>query len=262
MPRPKRQSDEIVLDTALQVILDKGPASFTLTDVAVAVGLSRAALIQRFTDKATLHRKVMERMTQAVRNYFAELSPEPGLDPLWSMLKDLIAGMAASEHDTDTRNAFARKVTARLVGVDDAVSRRQLLGRKVVIVDRRPAVQIGARKPEIGLDQAVNPVIGSGVQPLANIIGPKLKRPRVDRDQQQVQRAEDVVERSDRIADPLGHLPRGKARETDLGHVLVALDHKQVLQLLPRMIRTSAHRPCIAESRFGKAEETSVFIFY
>ena len=93
MPRPKRQSDEIVLDTALQVILDKGPASFTLTDVAVAVGLSRAALIQRFTDKATLHRKVMERMTQAVRNYFAELSPEPGLDPLWSMLKDLIAGM-------------------------------------------------------------------------------------------------------------------------------------------------------------------------
>ncbi len=93
MPRPKRQSDETVLDAALQVILDKGPASFTLTDVAVAVGLSRAALIQRFTDKATLHRKVMERMTQAVRDYFGGLSPETGLDPLWSMLKDLIAGM-------------------------------------------------------------------------------------------------------------------------------------------------------------------------
>ena len=93
MPRPKRQSDEAVLDAALQVILEKGPASFTLADVAIAVGLSRAALIQRFTDKATLHRKVMERMTQAVRDYFAGLSPETGLSPLWSMLKDLIAGM-------------------------------------------------------------------------------------------------------------------------------------------------------------------------
>ena len=41
------------------------------------------------------HRKVMERTTQEVRDYFAGASPEKGLDPLWAMLKDLIAGMGA-----------------------------------------------------------------------------------------------------------------------------------------------------------------------
>lgn len=95
MPRPKLHSDDFVLDTARKVLLEKGPASFTLSDVAIAVGISRAALIQRFTDKATLHRKVMERMTQDVRDYFAEQSPETGLDVLWMMLKDLIAGMGS-----------------------------------------------------------------------------------------------------------------------------------------------------------------------
>ena len=93
MPRPKLHSDEFILDTALGILLQKGPSAFTLSDVAEAVGISRAALIQRFKDKATLHLKVMERNTQEVRDYFAGASPEKGLDPLWAMLKDLIAGM-------------------------------------------------------------------------------------------------------------------------------------------------------------------------
>ena len=95
MPRPKLHSDEFVLDAALSVLLRKGPSAFTLSDVAEAVGLSRAALIQRFTDKATLHRKVMERITQEVRDYFAGADATKGLDPLWLMLKDLIAGMGS-----------------------------------------------------------------------------------------------------------------------------------------------------------------------
>ena len=55
MPRPKLHSDEFILDTALGILLQKGPSAFTLSDVAEAVGISRAALIQRFKDKATLH---------------------------------------------------------------------------------------------------------------------------------------------------------------------------------------------------------------
>jgi AcrR family transcriptional regulator len=86
MPRPKLHSDEAILDAARQVLLRRGPAGFTLSDVATAVGISRAALIQRFQDKTTLHRKVMERMTQEVRDYFAERPVEKGLDPLWDML--------------------------------------------------------------------------------------------------------------------------------------------------------------------------------
>lgn len=97
MPRPKLYTDDQVLDCALTVLLNKGPAAFTLSDVASAVGLSRAALIQRFTDKATLHLRVMERLTQQVRDYFDDL-PHPG-DPsqLRTLLQDLISGMGAGE---------------------------------------------------------------------------------------------------------------------------------------------------------------------
>ncbi|MBS7700331.1 MULTISPECIES: TetR/AcrR family transcriptional regulator [unclassified Chelatococcus] len=97
MPRPKLHSDEFILNTALGLILKKGPSAFTLTDVAEAVGISRAALIQRFKDKATLHHRVMERTTQQVREYFVHIDPTPGLDPLWAMLTDLIGGMGQGD---------------------------------------------------------------------------------------------------------------------------------------------------------------------
>lgn len=97
MPRPKLHSDEQVLEAAQGVLLRMGPSDFTLSDVADTVGISRAALIQRFKDKANLHSLVMERMTQEVRDYFADAPREPGLGALWAMLKDLIAGMGSGE---------------------------------------------------------------------------------------------------------------------------------------------------------------------
>lgn len=78
-------------------MLRLGPERFTLSDVAEAVGLSRAALIQRFTDKRTLHLKTMQRSTQEVRDYFAAAPPDRGLVPLWAMLRDLISGMGTGE---------------------------------------------------------------------------------------------------------------------------------------------------------------------
>jgi TetR/AcrR family macrolide resistance operon transcriptional repressor len=95
MPRPKLYSDEEVLDHALKVLLAEGPTAFTLSDVAKSVGLSRATLIQRFKDKATLHRKVMERLTQEVRDYFSDQEVEPGLGPLKTLLATLISDMGA-----------------------------------------------------------------------------------------------------------------------------------------------------------------------
>ncbi|WP_127144699.1 TetR/AcrR family transcriptional regulator [Pelagibacterium montanilacus] len=97
MPRPKLHSDAAILAAAQQVLLEKGPSSFTLTDVARAVGISRAALIQRFTDRDTLHRAVMEASTEEVRDYFAAVPEGRGLDALWTMLCDLIAGVGTGE---------------------------------------------------------------------------------------------------------------------------------------------------------------------
>jgi TetR/AcrR family transcriptional regulator, macrolide resistance operon repressor len=97
MPRPKLHSDESIIETAQGVLMRLGPSDFTLSQVANAVGISRAALIQRFTDKTTLHHKVMEQMTQEVRDYFAMVPATVGLEPLWAMLKDLIGGMGTGE---------------------------------------------------------------------------------------------------------------------------------------------------------------------
>ncbi|HEE2312773.1 TPA: TetR family transcriptional regulator, partial [Klebsiella pneumoniae] len=50
MPRPKLKSDDEVLEAATVVLKRCGPIEFTLSGVAKEVGLSRAALIQRFTN--------------------------------------------------------------------------------------------------------------------------------------------------------------------------------------------------------------------
>lgn len=97
MPRPKLVSDDQVLDATHAAMLRLGPERFTLSDVAEAVGLSRAALIQRFTDKRTLHLKAMQRSTQEVHDYFAAAPRDRGLIPLWAMLRDLIGGMGSGE---------------------------------------------------------------------------------------------------------------------------------------------------------------------
>ncbi len=97
MPRPKLVSDAEVLDATLRVMLRLGPDRFTLTDVARAVGLSRAALIQRFGDKAALQRQTMQRQTDVVHEYFANAPRQTGLKALWAMLRDLIAGLGTGE---------------------------------------------------------------------------------------------------------------------------------------------------------------------
>lgn len=97
MPRPKLISDDQVLEAAHRVMLRLGPERFTLSDVAVEVGLSRAALIQRFTDKRTLHLTTMERATQEVRDYFAAAPGDRGIPALWAMLEHLIGGLGAGD---------------------------------------------------------------------------------------------------------------------------------------------------------------------
>ena len=67
MPRPKLKSDDEVLEAATAVLKRCGPINFTLSEVANEVGLSRAALIQRFTNRDTLLVRMMERSVGQVR---------------------------------------------------------------------------------------------------------------------------------------------------------------------------------------------------
>ncbi len=59
MPRPRRISDEAVLEGTLRVMSRKGPAEFTLAVVAAEVGIAPATLVQRFGDKRGLIRRAL-----------------------------------------------------------------------------------------------------------------------------------------------------------------------------------------------------------
>lgn len=74
MPRPKRISDAEILDATRRVMLRDGAERFTLADVAREVGLSRAALIQRFVNKAGLERQVAASGLDALHGLI-ELNP-------------------------------------------------------------------------------------------------------------------------------------------------------------------------------------------
>jgi len=93
MARPKLKSDEEVLDAARTVLKRIGPLEFTLNDVAKEVGLARATLIQRFTNRDVLLLRMMERETEQLR---AHLEAEPlsvGPDGVWELLQRLVTGM-------------------------------------------------------------------------------------------------------------------------------------------------------------------------
>src|SRR5512145_2520876 len=89
--RPKLLSDDEVLDATREVIRRRGPAHFTLADVAAEVGLARSTLIQRFQNRDGLYHRVMERGTNRLQS---ELDALPGgTEPqeLWRFLHTLVS---------------------------------------------------------------------------------------------------------------------------------------------------------------------------
>ena len=93
MARPKLKSDDEVLDAANAVLKRRGPLEFTLNDVGEEVGLSRAALIQRFTNKETLLHRMSERDVKRVREELAKLPATAGPQGVWQFLQVLVRGM-------------------------------------------------------------------------------------------------------------------------------------------------------------------------
>lgn len=103
MPRPKLKSDDEVLEAATVVLKRCGPIEFTLSGVAKEVGLSRAALIQRFTNRDTLLVRMMERGVEQVRHYLNAIPIGAGPQGLWEFLQVLVRSM-------NTRNGSVAKI--------------------------------------------------------------------------------------------------------------------------------------------------------
>lgn len=96
MPRPKLKSDDEVLEAATAVLKRCGPIDFTLSGVAKEAGLSRATLIQRFTNRDTLLVRMMERGVAQVRRYLDAM-------PLGAGPQGGVLAGARSEHECPQR---------------------------------------------------------------------------------------------------------------------------------------------------------------
>ncbi|KFE62487.1 regulatory protein, TetR [Hyalangium minutum] len=137
VPRPKLHSDEAILDATMEVLLRRGLAGFTLNDVAAELGMSRAALIQRFKNKDTLYRRVMERSGAQRRDYLASMPVEVGAQGLWRFLTEIISGMGTGE-GLDSYLLLAWQ------DLRDTTLRRMALERNLMVRDA-----IAARLPKM-----------------------------------------------------------------------------------------------------------------
>ncbi|MEX5441495.1 macrolide resistance transcriptional regulator MphR(F) [Acinetobacter indicus] len=97
MPRPKTVDDNTVLDAALKIMLRPQREAFTLSDVATEVGLSRAALIQRFQNRDGLQLRVAERGLQMLEEYLQEAPSHQGVDDVRTFLRTLVNSMGSDD---------------------------------------------------------------------------------------------------------------------------------------------------------------------
>lgn len=116
MPRPKLVSDADILDATRRVLLRQG-AGFTLSDVATEVGLSRAALIQRFTNKAGLERHLAAYHLGALQRLIGGLpvtnkGPQRTLDFLDKVLAEFAISVLLA--DAETAALLREAIVARL----------------------------------------------------------------------------------------------------------------------------------------------------
>lgn len=80
MPRRKTISDEEILERALPVMAEAGPAGFTLAELARVVGVAPATLLQRFGDKRTLIERALTQDNGRFVDWLAGLPGGVGVD--------------------------------------------------------------------------------------------------------------------------------------------------------------------------------------
>ena len=73
MARPRKVSDEQVFEAAFRVMQARGPAEWTLADVAADAGLTASALVQRFGSKRSLQVELIALFAEGVEEQYDAL---------------------------------------------------------------------------------------------------------------------------------------------------------------------------------------------
>jgi AcrR family transcriptional regulator len=137
-PRPRTIDDESILQAAARVISRVGPSTFTLADVARAVRLSPATLLQRFGSKRGLMLALAEQGVNGVEACFAAVRtahPKP--------LDALVAAATEMTRFVDTPEEMANHLAFLQIDLSDPDfyrlmlenSRRILAGYRALLDD-------------------------------------------------------------------------------------------------------------------------------
>lgn len=121
MPRPKTVSDVEVIEAALATLAEKGP-TFTITDIADRVNLSRATLIQRFGDRQAILLRMADFQVEQTRLWLAELASDSGPTALRQFLETIIHAMGEEAE-------FSAHVTIAALEARDPVLRERAAER-------------------------------------------------------------------------------------------------------------------------------------
>ncbi|MBD3765613.1 MAG: TetR family transcriptional regulator [Rhodobacterales bacterium] len=134
MARPRRHSDEALLDAALALLLRVGPQAFTLADAGSELGMTRPALIQRFGPREALLRAMSARQLDLTRAWLAGLGvPERSEAALRALLAQLAASVAAGQGHAGHPHlaaveaadpALTAQAAARQTALRDALAQR------------------------------------------------------------------------------------------------------------------------------------------
>lgn len=159
MTRPKLVSDDAILDAARHVMLQPRQEPFTLADVAHEVGLSRAAIIQRFKNKEQLQLLVAERGNRQLSEYLATLPKGNSARDAWNFLQNLIYAMGSSDRLPELLMMIKDDMVHP--GLNRIARQRNQLVRDA-IAERLPVDDPDARSEKASLLQAV--LQGSSLQ--------------------------------------------------------------------------------------------------
>lgn len=97
MGRPRRHSDEAMLDAALAVLNRVGPNRFTLSSAADEIGMTRPALIQRFGRREDLIRALSTRQVALTRTWLDQMPVERSEPGLRSCLAAMVTAISTGE---------------------------------------------------------------------------------------------------------------------------------------------------------------------
>jgi len=176
MPRRRTISDEDILDRALPLMAEMGPAGFTLADLGKVVGIAPATLLQRFGDKRTLIERAFSRDNERFVAWLEDLPDGVGADVVIRIYTD------ATRLFGDNPNLADHLLWLR-EDIRDPMMNRLALARfklfRAAIVKRMPPMRISANAAARLLDaQHHGAVIQWGLEPkgkLADFVRRSLK---------------------------------------------------------------------------------------